>query len=300
LENGKLEKPLLGLIFRTALILRQAMTAFQFIPVTPHPLLNPYIAKMYVFESSGRLPALDRKLIVPNANFKLTLTYRNGIRADIAGMPFVQSENELSLTGLIDSPVILDPQEDRKTGTIIIEFNPLGAYRFFHLSYAEVKNKIVAMGDLIGNSVREIQSQLAEASTLNLKLQLLQKFLLIRLGKASPDPIYDYCITRIFDSKGLISVAQLEKETGYSSRWLLDKFSDHLGTGPKNLSEIIRFKQVYQVFSTIGNLGILKEHLYHYYYDQSHFLRAFKKFTGFSPTELQNSMNELATKHYTS
>jgi AraC-like DNA-binding protein len=275
------------------------MRDFQFIPVTPHPLLSPYIAKMCVFESSGRLPALDKKLIVPNANFKLTFTYRNGIVANIAGMPFVQNENELSLTGLIDSPVILDPQEDRQTGTIIIEFNPLGAYRLFHLSYAEVKNKIVTMADLVGNSAREIQSQLAEASGLNMKLQLLQKFLFKRLEKATSDPIYDYCINRIVDSKGLISVAQLEKQTGYSSRWLHNKFSEHLGTGPKNLSEIVRFRQIFQVYSTTGKLEILKEHLYHYYYDQSHFLRAFKRFTGFSPTELQNSTNELATKHYT-
>jgi AraC-like DNA-binding protein len=255
---------------------------------------------MCVFESSGRLPALDRKLIVPNANFKLTLTYRNGIAAHIAGKPFIQSENELSLTGLIDSPVMLDPQEDTQTGTIIIEFNPLGAYRFFRLPYAEIQNQIVGMTDLIGNCAGEIQSQLAETSALNLKLQLLQRFLIERLKNAVPDLIFDYCVNRISDSRGLISVAQLEKEIGYSSRWLHNKFSEHLGTGPKNLSEIIRFKQVYQVYSTIGKLGILKEHLYHYYYDQSHFLRAFKRFTGVSPTELQNSLNELATKHYTS
>jgi AraC-like DNA-binding protein len=276
------------------------MTAFRFSPVTPHPLLRLYISKMYVFESSGRLPALDRKLIVPNANFKLTLTYRNGIMAYIAGRPFIQSENKLSLTGLIDSPVILDPQEDTQTGTIIIEFNPIGAYRLFHLSYAEVKNQIVEMADLIGNSAEELQSQLAEASALDLKLRLLQNFLIKRLEKAVPDPIYDYCVNRISGSKGLISVAQLEKETGYSSRWLHRKFSEHLGTGPKNLSEIIRFKQVYQVYSTSAKLQSLKDHFYHYYHDQSHFLRAFKRFTGTTPTDLQNSMNELATKHYTS
>ena len=276
------------------------MTAFRFSPVTPHPLLSPYIAKMYVFESSGRLPALDRKLIVPNANFKLTLTYRNGIVANIAGKPFIQSENELSLTGLIDSPVILDPQEDTQTGTIIIEFNPLGAYRLFHLSYAEVKNQIVGMGNLIGNDAEELQSQLAEASALNLKLQILQNFLIKRLEKAAPDPIYDFCINRISYSKGLITVAQLEKETGYSSRWLHRKFLEHLGTGPKNLSEIVRFKQFYQVYSTGVHLQGLKDHIYQYYYDQSHFLRAFKRFTGFTPTDLQNSLNELATKHYTS
>ncbi len=276
------------------------MTTFQFIPVTPHPLLSPYIAKMYVFESSGRLPTLDRKLIVPNANLKLTFTYRNGIVANIAGVPFVQHENELSLTGLIDSPVILDPQEDRQTGTIIMEFNPLGAYRLFHLSFAEIKNKIVEISDLVGSSAAEIRSRLAEARTLNLRLQCLQEFLLNLLEKTSSDPIFDYCINRIVDAKGLISVVKLEKETGYSSRWLHNKFSEHLGAGPKNLSEIIRFKQVYQVYSASVELKILKEHLYHYYYDQSHFLKAFKRFTGFNPTELQNSMNELATKHYTS
>ena len=75
------------------------MTTFRFNPVTPHPLLSPYVAKMWVFESSGRLPALDKKLIVPNANFKLTLTCRNGLVARIADRTFIQQENELSLSG---------------------------------------------------------------------------------------------------------------------------------------------------------------------------------------------------------
>jgi AraC-like DNA-binding protein len=276
------------------------MTAFRFSPVTPHPLLSPYIAKMWVFESSGRLPALDKKLIVPNANFKLAYTCRNGLVARVGDRTFIQKENELTFTGLVDSSVILDPQEDAKTDTILIEFNPLGAYRLFHLSYTEVKNQIVKMPDLIGNSAEELQSQLAETSSLDLKLQLLQNFLIKRLEKAIPDPIYDYCINRISGSKGLISVTQLEKETGYSSRWLHRKFSEHLGTGPKNLSEIVRFKQFYEAYSTGARLQSLKDHIYHYYHDQSHFLRAFKRFTGFTPTDLQNSINELATKHYTS
>jgi AraC-like DNA-binding protein len=276
------------------------MTAFRFSPVTPHPLLSPYIAKMWVFESSGRLPALDKKLIVPNANFKLALSYRNGLVAHIAGKTFIQGENELTLTGLVDSPVNLDPQEDAQTGTIVIEFNPLGAYRLFRLSYIEVKNQIVELADLIGNRVAELRLQLAEAGNLNLKLQLLQNFLIKQLEQATPDPIYDYCINRISHSNGLVSVAQLEKETGYSSRWLHAKFSEHLGTGPKNLAEIVRFKQFYQAFSAGADHQNLKEQIYHHYHDQSHFIRAFKRFTGTTPTDLQNSMNELATKHYTS
>ncbi|MBS1597350.1 MAG: helix-turn-helix domain-containing protein [Bacteroidetes bacterium] len=276
------------------------MSQFSFNTITPHPLLAPYIAKLCVFESSGRLPALDKKLIVPNANFKLTFTCRNGIVAHVADKPFIQNENDLTLSGLIDSPVMLDPQHDVQTGTIVVEFNPLGAYRFFQLSYAEVKNQIVNLSDLIGKRASEIQIQLADANEMNEKLQLLQNFLIKQLERTIADPIYDYCINRISQSKGLVTVADLEKKTGYSARWLHAKFSEHLGTGPKNLSEIARFKEFYQVYSTGVKLQNLKQYIYDYYYDQSHFIRAFKRFTGFAPTDLQNSMNELSTKHYTS
>ncbi len=90
------------------------MTAFRFIPITPHPLLGPYVAKIWVFESTGRLPSQERKLIVPNANLKLTLSYRNGIAARVGNKAFLQRENELTLTGLIDTPVILDPHDDTR------------------------------------------------------------------------------------------------------------------------------------------------------------------------------------------
>ena len=133
-----------------------------------------------------------------------------------------------------------------------------------------------------------------------MKLQILQNFLIKQLEKSAPDPIYDFCIRRISDSKGLITVAELEKKTGYTSRWLNKKFDGHLGTGPKNLSEIIRFKQFYQSYSTVPKIQKLKNSIYDYYYDQSHFIRAFKRFTGYAPTDLQDSANELATRHYTS
>lgn len=276
------------------------MTEFRFIPVTPHPMLDPYIARIWVFESTGRLPTEERKLIVPNANLKLTLTYRNGIAARVGANAFLQRENELSLTGLIDTPVTLDPYEDTNTGTIIIEFNPLGAYRLFHLSFAGIQNGILPLEELIGNTAKNIQSQLADAGNLDLKLQLLQNFLLKQLETAAPDPIYDFCINRISYSNGLISVAKLEKATGYSSRWLQRKFAEHLGTSPKNLAEIVRFKQFYQAYSTGAPAHDLKQLIYQYYYDQSHFLRAFKRFTGTTPTELQNSMNELSTRNFRS
>lgn len=271
------------------------MSSLQFISVVPHSQLKPYIDKIYVFESTGCLPDTDRKLIVPNANLKLTLTQRNGVAAKINGQLFIQKEHHLSLTGLIDTPVHLDPVEDRSTSTIIIEFYPAGAYRFFKLPYLELQNRIVDLTDLLGPEVKYLQEDLDEAATVGEKLHLLQAFLLARLSNTIHDPIFDHCVRQITATNGLISINQLEKEIGYSSRWLNIKFSNQLGTSPKNLGALLRFKQVYQAYTSEQDL---KGMIYQYYYDQSHFLKAFKRFTGATPTALRETDNELANRHY--
>lgn len=276
------------------------MANFLFHPVTPHPLLAAYVAKMWVFESYGRLPAEDMKLIVPNANFKLTLTCKNGMVAQIDGRTFAQKENQLSLSGLIDTPVVLDPSDNTPTTTIVIELNPIGVYRIFRLPYSELKNQLHLLPELLGKRGHDLEIRLSEAPNLAMKLHLLQQFLLKQLQFSSTDEIYDYCLNRITQTSGLVTVAQLEKATGYSARWLHRKFNEHMGTGAKNFAEIVRFKQCYQFFSSGVSHDALKTYIYEYYYDQSHFLRSFKRFTGSTPTELQRALNELATMHYTS
>jgi methylphosphotriester-DNA--protein-cysteine methyltransferase len=67
----------------------------------------------------------------------------------------------------------------------------------------------------------------------------------------------------------------------YSKRHLDRKFQSYAGISPKELACILRF----QVFYKLGwqvNFNDLAQ-LYEYYYDQSHFIKEFKKFTGNSP-----------------
>ena len=67
--------------------------SFEFRKISPHPLLAPYIEKMWVFGSSGRLPSDDMKLVVPNGNIKLPVAYSNGIVASMEGNIFRSKEH---------------------------------------------------------------------------------------------------------------------------------------------------------------------------------------------------------------
>lgn len=270
----------------------------RFQHIEPHPLLKASIEKMWIFESSGRMPADDMKLIVPNGRIKLTVPFRNALVADIDGKSYFTKEHSITLTGLVDKPLILDADKDAVTGTIGIEFSPSGAYRLFHLQLSEVRNQICALADVLGNTARQLEEQIANAESNESKISILQQFLIKQFYAQQEDPIFEYCIEKILSSKGKITVKDLEKKTGYSSRWLNMKFTEKLGVSPKNLSSIIRFRQYYQSFAGNTETAFMQNEFYDYYYDPSHFLKEFKRFTGLSYKGFQNRSNDFGKIFY--
>ena len=253
---------------------------------------------MWFFESSGKMPVDDMKLVVPNGNIKLTVSYQNGIVASINGKTFSSKEHDITLTGLVDVPVILDVDKDVATKTIGIEFSPRGAYRFFHFILNDIQNQIYSLNDALGNIGKQLIEQINNTIPVQQKIVLLQQFLLKQLSLQHEDLIFEYCIERITSSKGRTTIKELEKKTGYSSRWLNMKFNDKLGVSPKNLSSIIRFKQYYQALISEDEKSFFKNDFYELYYDQSHFIKAFKRFTGLPPTGFEKQINDFGKSYY--
>jgi len=253
---------------------------------------------MWVFESSGKMPVDDMKLVVPNGNLKLTVSYQNGIVAAVNGKIFTSKEHDITLTGLVDVPVILDVDEDVATETIGVEFSPQGAYRFFHFTLNDIQNQIYSLSDILGSTGKQLIEQINNSSSQQEKIVVLQQFLLKQLSLQNEDLIFEYCVEKIISSKGRITVKELEKKTGYSSRWLNMKFNDKIGVSPKNLSSIIRFKQYYQAFINGNEKSFLKNDFYELYYDQSHFIKDFKRFTGLPPTKFEKQLNDFGESYY--
>lgn len=266
--------------------------------IEPHPLLKGYIEKMWLFESIGKMPVDDLKLVVPNGHIKLSVAFRNGIVAKMNGKSFTSKEQNISLTGIVDVPVILDVDEDVATGTIVVEFNPQGAYRFFRFSLNEIKNQIHPLTDVLGTVAKQLEEQISNVESVEGKVTLLQHFLLNQFMQQAEDSIFEYCVAKITSSKGKITIKELEKKTGYSSRWLNMKFADKLGISPKNLSTIIRFNQYYNAVANNNEMDFMQNAFYDHYYDQSHFLKEFKRFTGLSHSGFENTTNDFGKLFY--
>ncbi|MBX2923514.1 MAG: helix-turn-helix domain-containing protein [Chitinophagaceae bacterium] len=265
------------------------ITNFQIIKPDPH--LENYIERIFIIESSGKLPSDDLKLIVPNACPKLVIPFKNGLIGKSKEWEYFSNENTITFIGISDIPASVDFQHNGTAGNITIEFSPLGAYRFLSLNWSEVKNRIYNYADIAQKIACELEEKLINTESIQTKINLAQQFLTNQFISHSNDPVFDYCIEQITRTKGRINITELEKYTGYSARWINMKFQDKIGLSPKNLASVIRFQQYYQSLVTNTEMFFLKKEFYNYYYDQSHFIKDFKRFTGYSPSLFAQSNN---------
>jgi AraC-like DNA-binding protein len=260
--------------------------------------LKGYINKMWLFESSGRIPIEDMKLIVPNGMAKLTIPFRNGVSGKNKEFFHLSKESQITLIGIQDIPAIVDIEYDAPHGNIGIEFSPSGTYRIFRLRQSELKNKLFLLEEILGKSARQIQEIIANTQDVNEKIQLIQAYLVKCLSKSEADLILDYCVRQIENSNGSVTIMGLERKTGYSSRWIYEKFMEKVGLSPKTLSSIVRFNQFYKRWAKDPTRDFFKEDMYHYFYDQAHFIKEFKHFTGLSPLKFAKSENEFGRIFY--
>lgn len=154
------------------------------------------------------------------------------------------------------------------------------------------------MAEVIGKKARELQEQLANTEGIQEKLKLVQQFLLREFTLTRTDEIFEFCVSKIFESNGKINISQLEKISGYSARWLNMKFLSRIGISPKNLCSIVRFQEVHRVWALSGFKSFEGLDLYAYYHDQAHFIKDFKRFTGFAPNRFQSQDNDFGRIFY--
>ncbi len=263
-----------------------------------HPLLQGYIKKLWVFESSGRVPDTDIKLIVPNGLVKLVIPFKNGLSGKMDGWYHLSRENTIALIGISDIPSVVDAENNDATGTIGVEFSPLGVYRFFHFKQSDIKNQIHSLPDVLGKLGKNLEERIGNTVFVEDKIALIQNFLLTLFLKKESDLVFEHAIQIITNTNGKVSVKELSRQSGFSSRWLNTKFIDYLGVSPKNLGSILRFQYYYAKLITNPNSIITSKEFYDDYYDQSHFLKDFKRFTGTSPTGLLNSQNDFGSTFY--
>ncbi|WP_407846197.1 helix-turn-helix domain-containing protein [Chryseobacterium sp. KCF3-3] len=238
-------------------------TDLEYISVPPPQELNHLIESIWMLRNHSGDSA--EAIVLPDGKIDLFL--------------FLDQEAnfEIFMSGICNEPIIKHPFP--KSVMFGISFYPTAAEYIFKHSFADSLNqKIILPADFMGFCRGDLDNFESFCKNICDRIQLILN-----------EPI-DNRKVMLFDlilrSKGEIKVEAVSSEIGWKSREMNRYFRKWLGITLKSYIDIIKF---------CHSLKQLKKGDFYpelNYADQSHFIRAVKRFSGSKPTVLSQNNND--------
>lgn len=238
---------------------------------TPTELLKPFIKTYLIIESQDEL--VNR--VLPDTSLAIAFRYKGQVNyitdSSRNGLPVSV------VSGLRKSVRLIN--YTKNTGNILVIFKEAGATAFFKEPLHELFEESVPLDNFIPQ-VSIIEEQLAEAQDNNQRITIVEQFLLSKKLIAA-------AIQKIHSAKGIIKIKELA-DTLYISQDAFEKrFRKIAGTSPKQFSSVVRMKSI--INQRPQNQTLTEIAFDAGYFDQAHFNKDFKLFTGQTPTDFFKS-----------
>lgn len=225
----------------------------------------------------------ERNTIVPDGRMKMIFHYGDPYRRyDENGSSIILPR--CFVIGQLTRPLDVEPTGE--TGTFFVCFHPYGFLPLATMPIKEMENTAVPLEELFGKEGEEIGQKILIAGSTPERIKLIEAFLFNRLADSETiDHIVKLTVDTILTANGQLSVEELSKQTNINRRQLVRKFSSAIGLSPKQLSKTIRLQATLKVLLNTKVTSLIGLAYDGEYYDQAHFIKDFKEFTGLTPKE---------------
>jgi AraC-like DNA-binding protein len=167
-------------------------------------------------------------------------------------------------------------------GTVLVFFKETAAAAFFTTPVNELFAQSLALDHFFSHSLLEqMGEQLSEAETDMQRIQIVELFLISQLKYVTDDLLVMAAISLIGQAKGVIRIKDLAAKLNTSQSPLEKRFRKTVGASPKKFASIIRLRSIINDFPTGSSMTEIGYKIG--YYDQAHFIKDFKTFTGETP-----------------
>jgi AraC-like DNA-binding protein len=259
----------------------------------PPPHLDPFVDCLWIL--AGPAGEGDPEIVLPDGKTELIVHFGADFEK-LEGEGYVRQARVL-MSGQLTERIMLRPTG--AIGVASIRFKAAGAARFFDLPYEEIVDQVVDFSKHVPDVARTLESGIAACSTHEDRFAALLALLESRLSEESQeDAFVRQACQYITKSEGEYSVQELVKLIGFSERQLERKFKKQVGITPKILSRIMRFQKFLALTKTSTHLTLADAALACGYYDQSHFIRDFTRFSGVSPVTYLSASHAMSD-HFT-
>lgn len=161
---------------------------------------------------------------------------------------------------------------------------------FLNESIEQFNNHVFDFKDVAGSSAGLLQSRLAETVLLSRRIELVEAFLLQRLSLFERKPnkirLVNNVMQEITQDDFFENINNVAARYGISSRYLQKIFLQYAGLTPNLFNKINRFQKSLQLIAK-AELPLTAIAYKCGYFDQSHFIKDFKSFTGVTPSSFK-------------
>lgn len=240
----------------------------------PTAKLAPHISHLVVSEHEQ---AGEYK-VLPAPGLVIGFQYR-GRLSTVSGS-LVSNLDTAGITGMTDSYKVF--KNAAGIGTILVYFTETGFTHFASHPAHELLNISISLEYIFNNSsVQETEEKLFLAHTDRQRIRIVEQFLLAQLQEKEADKLVVEAVKLIYQSKGNIRIKELIEKLFISQSPFEKRFRKTVGTTAKKFASIVR---LHTVLNDLNASKSLTDICYeHNFFDQAHFIKDFKRFTGETP-----------------
>jgi AraC-like DNA-binding protein len=240
----------------------------------PADQLKPYIKYFVVSENEWE----NEYKVFPSSGLVIGFQYK-GQLATINN----NAESKLAaagITGITDGYKIF--KNSAGIGTILVYFTEIGFTHFATHPANELFNLSLSLDDVFDKqTVTEVEEKLTIATTDKQRIKVVEQFLLSQLKDIQTDKLIVEAVKLIYQTNGTIRIKELNEKLFISQSPFEKRFRKIVGTTAKKFASIVRFNTV---LDSLNETKSLTEICYeNNFFDQAHFIKDFKQFTGDTP-----------------
>ena len=165
-----------------------------------------------------------------------------------------------------------------------VRFRTGGIAPFTRAPMSRYTNRTPGIAEVFGDEVKLVDASLRERhSNLEAQKEVLDAFFLSRIQLDATFVAFNDAKAKIEQDGGLRPVEETSHDSGISPRNLGRLFGRYLGFSPKYFARIVRFQKAMRLLMKDARASLGEVSAECGYFDQSHFVKDFRRFTGGVP-----------------
>ena len=247
----------------------------------PSKILSEYVKCFWILEADN---IKHQELVYPTGESQMMFHYREPFTSIKPGGK-KEKQPRIFMSGLNTSYRIIEV--DQPCGMVGVSFYPYALKAFLPFSLKEITDLDLHLADAFPK-LKYLECEIENCSDNEERIGVVEQFLISRLDPNSTAHYFHVkdIVNLIETSRGLLKIESILKNNPFSERQLERLFNSHIGIPPQKFIEITRFHgSVMMINSPLDLTEIAYESGF---YDQSHFIKSFKKYTGLTPGEFRS------------